>query len=79
MLYELECVFDESLPSDEQSACIEVFFDGSNDFWKESGLSVDTGSDAETVTMINYFLACVDTGISDNIRKMLNDWKEEGF
>ena len=79
MIYELEATYEEGKPSDEQTACIETFFDSSNEFWKASGLTTDTGSDEETQAMINFFLGALAGDIPEPILKMVTDWKDEGF
>ena len=82
MNYELVKLFEEGKPSDQQSACIRYFFEGgADDIFVPAGFPKfgdRDGSDEETFKMINYALAGP-FELEPHIRKMLEEWKTEGF
>jgi hypothetical protein len=79
MIHQLESVYEEGKPSDEQTKCIETFFNETDEFWQASELQLGEGSDEETQKMIEYFFCTIGGDAPQHIRKMITDWQEEGF
>lgn len=78
MISTLINAYVQDTPTDCQGACVEAFFDDT-DWWKENFDFVPTtGSDEETVMMIDMFLSNM-SEVPAHIVKMLKDWKEHGF
>lgn len=78
MFSELIESYVKDLPSDQQDACIEAFFDNNQSFWDQVGITND-GSDDSSDRMINYVLNNYRMELPTHIIKMLEDWKETGF
>lgn len=77
MVHDLPYVFVEGMPYDEQTKCVEAFFDEKDPTWVELGYVPFTGSDEESQAMIKHALTNIEH--PDNIREMLEYWRDSGF
>lgn len=82
MMQDVANAYQEGMPFDQQSGCIEAFFDENAKEWQHVapaiGLSIPfTGSDEESHLMIKYALHT--WRMPDHIREMLKSWYTEGF
>ena len=65
-------------PFDQQTECIETFFDGNNPFWAGTEHEGELeGTDEETQSMISMFIQ--NANPEGAVLAMMLSWSEDGF
>lgn len=65
------------VPPDQQSGCIEAFFDPEAAEWVDAGFPELAGTDEESQAMMQHALS--NWELSPEVRDMIRSWQTDGF